>query len=110
MKATDHLLPRQKAFCDGIAAGLSGAESARRAGYSEGRAKRTASRLRTQANVMAGIKRRKAGYISQPRFDDPLEFLLWCMNDPETFALKDRIRIAATLMRNTLGGKAISTH
>lgn len=88
------LLKRQKAFCDGIAAGLSGAEAARRAGYSAARAAATASRLRTQPEIQAGIERRLNGYVSNPQFDDPLQFLMWVASDPEGGASAVRVRAA----------------
>lgn len=95
--ATD-LLPRQRKFADGIAAGLSGAEAARQAGYSAGRAKATAHRLKHNPAVQAAIERRLNGYDPHPQFDDPLQFLLWAMNDPEFGALRLRVKAAiATL-------------
>lgn len=88
------LLPRQRVFCDGIAAGLTGAEAARRAGYSKTRAGRTASRLRTLPEIRAGIDRRLNGYNPNPVFDDPLKFLMWYATDPEAGAMKERVDAA----------------
>ena len=88
------LLPRQRVFCDGIAAGLTGAEAARKAGYTASRAARTASRLRTIPEIQAGIERRLNGYNSNPTFDDPLQFLMWYASDPEAGAMKGRIDAA----------------
>ena len=92
------LLPRQRKFADGIAAGLNGAEAARQAGYSAGRAKATAHRLRQNPMVQAAIERRRNGYVSNPRFDDPLDFLKWAMVDPEFSALKQRVKVAIFLL------------
>lgn len=83
MATHTRLLKRQKAFCDGIAAGLSGAEAARRAGYSHARAAATASRLRTMPAIQAGIQRRLDGWDPNPHFDDPLDFLAWVARNPE---------------------------
>lgn len=96
--ATSRLLPRQRAFCDGIAAGLSGAEAARRAGYSERRAKAAASRLNVRPEIKAGIKRRLEGYDPNPKFTDPLNFLLWYANDPEAGATRERVNAAIALL------------
>lgn len=92
------LLPRQRLFCNGIAAGLSGAEAARKAGYSAARASRTASRLRTLPAIRAGIERRLAGYNPNPVFDDPLAFLMWCATDPEAGAMKNRVDAAIAVL------------
>ncbi|MBA4263780.1 MAG: hypothetical protein C0453_01750 [Comamonadaceae bacterium] len=89
-----HLLKRQRLFCDGVAAGLSGAEAARRAGYSAARAAATASRLRTRPEIQAGIERRLNGYVSNPKFDDPLKFLMWVARDPEGGSTAIRVRAA----------------
>lgn len=83
MARPHRLLPRQKAFCDGIAAGLSGTEAARKAGYSESRAAATASRLRAQPAIQAAIQRRLDGWDPDPHFDDPLDFLKWVATNPE---------------------------
>jgi phage terminase small subunit len=88
------LLPRKRTFCDGIAAGLSGAEAARRAGYSARRAKQTASRLLRCPDVLQGIERRRNGYNPHPKFADPLQFLMWFANDPEAGAPRLRVRAA----------------
>lgn len=88
------LLPRQKAFCDGIAAGLSGAEAARRAGYSEDRAAATASRLRNRPEIQAGIQRRLDGFDPNPVFEDPLEFLKWVASNPEGMT---KVRVDAAI-------------
>jgi hypothetical protein len=91
------LLPRQRRFCDGVAAGLSGAEAARQAGYSPARSKSTAARLRAQPGIKAGIERRLNGYESNPRFDSPLQYLLWFMGNPEAaLGLRVQAAIAAT--------------
>lgn len=95
------MLPRKRAFCDGIAAGLSGAEAARRAGYSERRAKQTASRLLKLPEVLAGIDRRRNGYNPNPKFDDPLKFLMWFANDPEAGATRQRVQAAIALLPYT---------
>lgn len=92
------LLPRQRAFCDGIAAGLSGAEAARCAGYSASRAAATASRLKRRPEIQAGIQRRLDGYDPNPQFDDPLAFLMWFANDPEAGATKHRVAAAIALL------------
>jgi len=92
------LLPRQRAFCDGVAAGLSGAEAARQAGYSASRAAATASRLRRRPEIQAGIERRLNGYDPNPQFDDPLQFLMWFANDPEAGATKQRVKAAIALL------------
>jgi len=92
------LLTRQRTFCDGIAAGLSGAESARRAGYSDSRAKQTASRLIQLPQVQAGIERRRNGYNPNPQFNDPLAFLMWFANDPEAGELRHRVMAAIAAM------------
>lgn len=91
MASKTRLLPRQRAFCDGIVAGLNGADAARRAGYSDSRAAATASRLRTRPEILAGIARRLAGYDPNPKFDNPLDFLMWVANDPECGATKARV-------------------
>ena len=88
------LLHRQRVFCDGIAAGLSGAEAARQAGYTPSRAARTASRLRKLPENQAGIERRLNGYDPNPQFDCPLKFLIWFINDPEGGAPKGRVDAA----------------
>lgn len=92
--AKTKLLPRQRTFCDGIAAGLTGAEAARQAGYSDARAAATASRLRTHPEIQAGIERRLNGYDPNPAFDDPLQFLMWYASDPEAGAMKHRVDAA----------------
>ncbi len=92
------LLQRQRLFCDGIAAGLTGAEAARQAGYSEAMARRTATRLRTLPEIKAGIERRLNGYQSNPKFDDPLAFLMWYASDPERGALKERVNAAIAVL------------
>ena len=97
----NQMLPRKRAFCDGIAAGLSGAEAARRAGYSERRAKQTASRLLKLPEVQAGIERRRQGYNPNPQFDDPLQFLMWFANDPEAGATPQRVQAAIALLPYT---------
>jgi hypothetical protein len=88
------LLPRQRAFADGIAAGLSGAEAARQAGYAPSKAKGTASRLRALPEIQAAIERRLNGYDPNPRFDDPMKFLMWVANDPEGASPKLRVKAA----------------
>lgn len=98
MASKTRLLPRQRAFCDGIAAGLSGAEAARRAGYSDSRAAATASRLRARPEIAAGIARRLAGYDPNPKFDNPLDFLIWVASDPECGATKVRVTAAIALL------------
>lgn len=95
------MLPRKRAFCDGIAAGLTGAEAARRAGYSARRAKLTASRLLKLPEVRAGIERRRKGYNPNPKFDDPLQFLMWFANDPEAGAPRHRVQAAIALLPYT---------
>lgn len=96
---TSRLLPRQRAFCDAIAAGLSGAEAARQAGYSERRAAATASRLRREPAIQAGIERRLNGYVSNPIFDDPLAFLMWFATDPEVgYSMQQRVQAAIALL------------
>ncbi len=95
------MLPRKRAFCDGIAAGLTGAEAARRAGYSERRAKQTASRLLKLPEVCAAIERRRNGYNPNPKFDDPLQFLMWFANDPEAGAPRQRVQVAIDLLPYT---------
>lgn len=94
---TTRLLPRQRAFCDAIAAGMSGAEAARQAGYSDRRAAATASRLRREPAIQAGIERRLNGYVSNPVFDDPLDFLAWVASDPEAGGAAMRMRVQAAI-------------
>ena len=88
------LLPRQRAFCDGMASGLTGAAAARQAGYSEARAAATASRLRALPQIQAGIERRLDGYDPTPQFADPLAFLMWVASNPEGVS---RIRVRAAI-------------
>lgn len=92
------LLPRQRAFCDGLAAGLSGAEAARHAGYSAARAAATASRLKQRPEIQAGIQRRLDGYDPNPTFDNPLDFLRWAATDPEAGATKVRVMAAIAVL------------
>lgn len=97
MATPTRLLPKQKAFCSGIAAGLSGAEAARQAGYSPSRAASTASRLKTRPAIQAGIQRRLDGYTGEPTFDNPLDFLAWVAQDPEGVA-EIRVKAAIALL------------
>ncbi|GAO20488.1 hypothetical protein HF896_05350 [Alicycliphilus denitrificans] len=100
---TPHRLkPRQRAFVDAVHGGATFAAAARAAGYAAGSARQTGSRLMQHPAIIEAMERRQQGYNPEPPVtDDPREFLIWCMNDPELLSLRERIGVAAFLMAFT---------
>ncbi len=99
MMTRNRLKPRQRAFVDGANRGLSLAAAARQAGYAAGSARQTGSRLMQHPAIIEALERRRAGYTGEPPItDDPREFLIWCMNDPELLGMRERIAVASFLM------------
>lgn len=95
----NRLKPRQRAFVDGVYRGLSLAAAARAAGYAAGSARQTGSRLAQHPAIIAALERRQQGYNPEPPVtDDPRQWLLWAMNDPELLGLRERIAVASFLM------------
>lgn len=93
------LLPRQRVFADALHRGLTGRQAALEAGYSPSRATRTASRLRRHPAIIEALERRRVGYTGMPPVtDDPRQWLLWAMADPEFLGMRDRIAVAAFLL------------
>lgn len=65
MTATSTLTLKQQRFVDAYALSGNASEAARQAGYSEGSAKVTASRLLTKTNVSAALAARQAEYVAE---------------------------------------------
>ena len=91
------MTPKMRKFAEALAAGRSGAESARRAGYKGASARVNASKMRRDTRVIAEIARIKN---CEPRPEHtrgnaltPLSWLLSVMNDP-TVEMRLRLRCA----------------